>query len=201
MTGCEALVGLALFACVARDPACLPPEQRPMLDTLAAIAEQESGFKPWAIRDETANQSIFPPTRALAERIAAERLAQGHVLGGGWFQITHARNWTRHGLTVANVFDPCTNLRAGARHFADDLQAAAIQRYNSGRTDGAPRYAASVLARTARLGPALQMQPAQQPQVAARVPNPCPGAPPAWDAWGTARHVAACARRAPSSKD
>ena len=52
MTGCEALAGAALFACLARDPVCLPDEHRHLYDDLAAIAEQESGHNPRAIRDE-----------------------------------------------------------------------------------------------------------------------------------------------------
>jgi type IV secretion system protein VirB1 len=128
MTGCEALAGLALFACVARDPACLPPEHAPLLATLAAIAEQESGFRPFAIRDEATGESLFPATQAEAVRIAAARDIRGHTLGLGWFQITHRANWRRHGLTIATALEPCANLRAGAAHYAADLHAAAGRR-------------------------------------------------------------------------
>lgn len=194
MLGCEGLIGAALFGCVASNPACLPIELRPLRPVLEAIASQESGFRPNALRDETANQSMFPATRAEAERIAAERLRKGAVVGAGWFQITHASNWARHGLDVKTAFDPCLNLRAGAAHFSGDLNAA-MQRYNSGRMNGAPGYAASVLARLSRVKPTETPPPAAQQNAApAQEATPCPAAPPAWDAWGTARHAAACGR-------
>jgi len=66
---------------------------------LAAIAEQKSGFRPYAIRDERTGESLFPATRAEAERIAFARWERGHTLGLGLFQITHEANWRRHGLT------------------------------------------------------------------------------------------------------
>lgn len=200
MIGCETLVGAALFACVARNPACLPVQHRPLHDVLSAMAEQESGFRPNAIRDETTGQSLFPATRAEAERLAGERLARKHTLGGGWFQITHARNWARHGLDVRTVFDPCLNMRAGAQHFSEDL-VAALTRYNRGTLTGPQDYATAVLARLPRLRAIYQTQPAQQASRAAGGPLPCPGAPPSWDAWGTARHAEACARRAAKTED
>lgn len=181
MTGCEALVGAALFACVARDPVCLPPQHRELFErvdlNIAAIAEQESGYSPFALRSETLKARVPTTSRADAEQKAAALLAQGHVLGAGWFQITHSSNWARHGLTVANAFDPCANLRAGAAHFAADIRNAALQRYNSGRINGAPAYAAQVERRNARLAgsrtaPGLPATPSAEPTPPA-VPDRC----------------------------
>ena len=148
MIECGALAGLALFTCLARNPACLPPQHRRFEPYLEAIAAQESGYRSNAIRDETLRQGMFPATRVEAERIAADRLARGHTIGGGWFQITHAANWRRHGLTVANAFDPCTNMRAGAEHFAADVMTAAIKAYN-GTGPAADAYAVAVRRRMA----------------------------------------------------
>lgn len=187
MPACSTLAGFALFACLARDPRCLPAEHAHLLPVLSGIAEQESGFRPFAIRDEATGESLFPATREAAVRIATERDARGHTLGLGWFQITHRRNWQRHGLTVATALEPCANMRAGAAHFAGDL-AAALSRYNSGNFNGAPSYAAKVAQRTARFvtgGPSAPPAPpaATQPESTSppesfdvwAIPAPAPG--------------------------
>ncbi|OYX02276.1 MAG: hypothetical protein B7Z14_03825 [Bosea sp. 32-68-6] len=138
MTGCEALVGLALFACIARDPSCLADEHRRLLPELAAVAERESAFQPFAIRDEATGESLFPATRPEAVAVAAARDAAGH-----------------HGLTVETALDPCKNMRAGAAHLAGNLRDAAFRLYNSGRLDGAQGYAAAVARRVGQHAAAL----------------------------------------------
>ncbi len=191
MTGCEAMVGLALFACLARNPACLPPEYARYRDDLAGIAEQESRFSPWAIRDETTKESIFPATRAEAVREVNRRIALKRTLGIGMFQVTGAANREFHNVTPIDLLNPCKAMRAGAAHFALDVRRSALSRYNSGSANGAPAYAASVMARVERLRPALSIL-----SVPARVvPTTCPGAPPRWDAWGSTRHAARCAEK------
>lgn len=171
---CATLAGAALFACLAADPACLPVEHRVHLGVLRAIAERESGFNPRAIRDERTGESLFPPTRDEAVRIATERDAAGRLLGLGWFQITGRPNWRRHGLTITSAFDPCTNMRAGAAHYAADWDRAAValQFYNSGRPDGAPGYAAAVMRRVAARGGEGAFS---RPVAPAPVPAPPPG--------------------------
>jgi hypothetical protein len=174
MTGCEALAGLALFACIARDPRCLPDEHRRLLPELTAVAERESGFRPFAIRDETTGESLFPATRTEAVAIAAARDAAGRTLGLGWFQITHRANWRRHSLTVETALDPCENMRAGAAHLAGNLRDAAFQLYNSGRVGGAPGYAAAVARRVPHLAAAVAAGGADRPPGAATAPVPPP---------------------------
>ena len=163
MTGCEALVSAALFACVARDPACLPDEHRDHLQVLTGIAAQESGFRPYAVRVEASRtqpaQSLFPATYGDAVRLAVEHDRAGRTLGLGLFQITHRSNWDRHFgpadtpeervAQIARALQPCANMAAGAAHFAADWHRAgiALQLYNSGRPNGAPGYAAGVLRR------------------------------------------------------
>lgn len=173
MTGCEAVAGLALFMCFGREPRCLPEAHRRLLPELAAVAEQESGFRPFAIRDEATGESFFPATRAEAVAIAAARDAAGHTLGLGWFQITHRANWRRHGLTVESALDPCDNMRAGAAHLAANLRDAAFQLYNSGRVGGAPGYAAAVARRVGSHAAALAVD--EMPRAIAPVPpSPLP---------------------------
>ena len=171
MSVCAALAGAALFACLADDPACLPVEHRKWRDDLRGIAEQESALRPHAIRDERTGESLFPATHAEAVRIATERDAQGRTLGLGLMQITHRSNWARHGLTIATALDPCASLRAGAAHYDRDVRAAAMSRYNSGRLDGAPGYAAAVMRRVAaRRGEGAFSRPV--------APAPVPAPPP-----------------------
>ncbi len=197
VTGCEAMVGLALFACLARNPACLPPEYARYRDDLAGIVEEESKWNPYAIRDETTNESLFPATRAEAVRQVNRRIATGNVLGLGLTQITGKANREFHGLTPIDLLNPCKALKAGARHYAGDMSAAAMRRYNGGNRGMAGlipasnAYAVRVTARVERLRPALSIL-----SVPTRVvPTACPGAPPRWDAWGSSRHAARCAEK------
>lgn len=164
---CAALLGIQLFTCLSGQPQCLPPPlilEFPLLrQDLAALAEQESGFNAWAIRDEMTGESLFPLSRAAADREVTWRDDAGHVLGVGMFQITGRANWRRHGLSRQDLTDPCQNMAAGAAHYADNLRSAARQLYNSGRTTGAPLYAAQVADRRARLAHLLDARPAPSP--------------------------------------
>ncbi len=173
MTGCEAMVGLALFACLARNPACLPVEYERYRDDLAGIAEQESRFSPWAIRDETTNESLFPATRADAVREVNRRIALNRKLGIGMFQLTGKSNREFHGVTPIDLLNPCKAMRTGAAHFALDVRRSSFSRYNSGSANGAPAYAASVMARVERLRPLLAVAYAETP-VPIVFPPPAP---------------------------
>lgn len=161
---CATLAGITLFDCLFSNPVCLPPQYAHAKPILRAIMQQESGGNPYALRDETTKQSLFPITRQAAESEARRRVAAGHTLGLGWFQITHQSNWIRHWgsveLALAQAFDPCSNLRVGAQHFAGDY-AAALSRYNSGSFTGAPGYANAVLRRIGQAAPDSQAQVAQ----------------------------------------
>lgn len=174
MSACFSLMGIALFKCLAADPACLPqrydtPKRR--ID-LAALAEQESGFRPWALRDEAAQESLFMLSRDTLKAEIKARLDKGHKLGVGLFQITGEDNWLRHGLTTyEKLTDPCANMAAAAEHYEDDITAAADQRYNSGRTNGAPAYAASMAQRRLRLANIL-LAPPPDTQSAPQMPLP-----------------------------
>lgn len=168
MTGCEALVGAALFACLARDPDCLPPAMVPFVDDLRGIAEQETGLRPYAVRDESTHEGKFFASYGEAVRFATERDALGHKLGIGLFQITGRANWQAHGLTIATGLQPCANMRAGAEHYAGNIRTAALQLYNSGSINGAPGYAASVVRRIGGVAPdtgpmSAPIQPIRRP--------------------------------------
>lgn len=173
---CAALSGLALLRCLAADPACLPPEHRPLLPVLVSMSGRESGHRDWALRDETTGESLFFRSREEAVAAALARRARGHVLGYGRFQITREANLRRHGLTPETAFDPCRNLRAAAAHLA-----AGIKGYN-GSGPAADRYAASVIARVRDGDTDAAPVPAPDPAT----PSAPACAAPSWDAWAQA---------------
>ena len=173
---------------------------------VAAVARQESGFHPYAIRDETTDRSHYPATREAAEALAARLTAQGHLLGVGLMQLTPPANF---GLSIAEAFDPCKNMKAGAEllaaNFKLEWQALmrALSRYNSGSPTRAEAYAKRVVAqaqRNARM-PSLVLHPlpnlpavsASSPQRYAQ-PAPKPPCAPTWDVWAVCRQPEAPAK-------
>ena len=175
---------LAAVAALVVDPACgavradTPAGERFARHVVATI-RQESGGHPFAIRDETAGESLFPPTLADAVRIATERDAAGRVMGLGLGQITGRANWRRHGLTIADAFDPCRAVAAAARHLAGDVRhvlALSSRRYNTGSVERGEGYARSVAALEAAL-PADLTAPRSLPVAAP--PPPAEPSPPA----------------------
>jgi len=126
--------------------------------TMAAVVSVESGGWPLTIHDNTADHSYTFKTRSDAELTARRLLGAGHNLDVGLAQINSA-NFAGLGLDAARLFDPCTNLRAGAsilqrayasaaRHFGPGQAALrfALSAYNSGSLYAAPHYARRVAA-------------------------------------------------------
>jgi type IV secretion system protein VirB1 len=126
--------------------------------TMAAVVSVESGGWPLTIHDNTSNRSYTFPDRRQAESTAQALLGAGHNLDLGLAQI-NSSNLTGLGLNYAQVFDPCTNLRAGAtilkraylsaaRRFGGGQAALrfALSAYNSGSLFAAPQYARRVVA-------------------------------------------------------
>jgi type IV secretion system protein VirB1 len=81
--------------------------------TLLAFAYHESRLRPFAIHDNTIDESVFPASAAKAASLARVRLAHGHSLDLGIMQVNSA-NLARTGLTVTTAFDAGESLRAGA---------------------------------------------------------------------------------------
>ena len=123
------------------------------LVTLRAIARAESAFRPYALsldypqrtaREQGLSQGgIFlarQPRDAAEARTWAHWLVQhGHSVSIGLMQIStrHARDLN---LTADQLFDPCTNLRAGAQILKAAYQQAAAVR---GKGQDALRHALS----------------------------------------------------------
>jgi type IV secretion system protein VirB1 len=116
--------------------------------TLQAIIRVESGSRPLAINVNHL-PSQPPPARdaATAGAVASHWISLGYSVDLGLMQV-NSRNLSALGYTVSQMFDPCTNVRAGAAILtADYLSAratrpdpqialqAALSDYNSGTFD------------------------------------------------------------------
>jgi len=83
--------------------------------TLAAIAEVESGFDSLAIGVNGPQPiRLRPASPAQASAIAGRLIAQGASVDLGLAQI-NSKNLQALGLTAADLFDPCRNLAASAQ--------------------------------------------------------------------------------------
>jgi len=111
--------------------------------TMTAIIQVESERDPYRIGVNSGGSLLRQPGNA-ADAIATARslMRKGANFDAGLMQINSA-NFARLGVTPETVFDPCTNLRAGARLLADnygrarlsghvDPLRAALSEYNTG---------------------------------------------------------------------
>ncbi len=132
--------------------------------TLAAIVQVESGGWPWAINDNTTKESRDLADYRTAVAVATDLLARGHNVDLGLAQI-NSGNLRGLGLNVAQAFQPCENLAAGARiltrafvgaeeHFGPRLAHAnprfllpyALSAYNTGSMFAGASYVRKVVA-------------------------------------------------------
>lgn len=153
-------------------------------ETLAAIVQTESRMNPIAINvNGVGGGTIRVRTKAEAIAKARDLMRAGRSFDAGIAQINN-RNWEWLGVNVETVFDPCQNIKAQANLLTS------YSRYNTGSPTRGLQYAARVQANRS-----VVRQQTNVRSVPARVVRTtCPGAPPRWDAWGTARHVARCAQ-------
>jgi soluble lytic murein transglycosylase-like protein len=107
------------------------------------------------------HQVVRSSTAAEATAKARALLAQGRSIDLGLMQL-NAR-FLPDNITIADTFEPCRNVAAGSRHFADDVDAVLRQasaRYNCGKLDCGHAYAAAVEQRVMGTG-AIKAQPMQ----------------------------------------
>lgn len=144
------MIGLDLIA------ACAPQVAPP---TIAAIIQVESGGNPLAIGINGPLKLPYRPANISdAARLARAVMQAGYSVDLGLMQI-NSRNLPGLGLTVEEVFDPCTNLRAGASILTrgylgatrrwgpgQDALKAALSAYNTGNYEAGFRngYVAKV---------------------------------------------------------
>ena len=93
--------------------------------TLQAIARVESGGNPLALNvNGVRAQPPAAKDAREAARVAESYIARGYSVDIGLMQV-NSRNLTALGITVEQVLDPCTNVRAAAAILTADYAAAA----------------------------------------------------------------------------
>jgi type IV secretion system protein VirB1 len=102
--------------------------------TLEALAKTESALDPWALHDNATNRTELPASLPAALARAQRWIGRGDSVDLGLMQIDSA-NLARLGLSIANAFDACRSIEAGAHILEEDYRAAArdtLSRYNTG---------------------------------------------------------------------
>lgn len=178
------------------------------VDTLAAIARAESSFHSGAINDNSSGRRYFPKTRSEAVALATALIAKRHSLDLGLMQV-NSTNLRRLKLSVADAFDPCSNIAAGARILVGFYQPPAgradpqpsllraLSGYNTGSHVRGFRngYVAKVQAAAAQVVPAIRVggggpvASSAQPEAAEALPLPAAPPepdPPSWDVYAQA---------------
>lgn len=107
--------------------------------TMAAVIKQESGGRPWVIYNNTTKKSATFDSKGAAVSTAMAAIEHGDSVDMGLAQI-NSRNLPVLGLSVDQVFDPCTNIAAGAAILTAGFQrsgslSGALSTYNTGRPD------------------------------------------------------------------
>ena len=108
---------------------------------VSAIAHTESDFNPYAIG--VVKGAIKQPTNYV-DAVKAVRLLrkQGRNFSVGLMQVNKV-NFQTYNMNERNMFDPCTNLRAGSSIFANCLKRAESKYGNKHSYDGKVRLAMS----------------------------------------------------------
>lgn len=94
--------------------------------TIMAIIRTESSGNPWAINDNTARLVRQPATKEEAVATAKDLIGQGHSVDMGLGQV-NSKNLAALGLSVEQVFEPCTNVAASAAILTAGYQRAVKQ--------------------------------------------------------------------------
>lgn len=184
-------MALSLAAALALATQCAPaiaPE------TLLSVVQVESRFEPLAIGVNGSPRIAMSPT-SVEEAVgkAAALIAAGRNIDLGLAQI-NSKNLSWLGLSLQEVFDPCTNLTAAARILKDGYARGEAQRvgeqaalrtalsyYNTGHPARglANGYVGKVTAAAGRLVPALGA-PGMGPEASRVAETPAA----AWDVFG-----------------
>lgn len=192
---------LDLTAFMAMAAHCAPSVH---VETLAAIAQAESGFHSGAVSDNTDKRHYHARHRDEAIALATNLImGQRHSVDLGLMQINSA-NLTNLGMTIDDAFDPCKNLAAGARILATAYRPEpddgteqggllrALSRYNTGHPTRGLRngYAVRVQSAAEQVVPAIRLRSSalgvdeKREAVARPVSRPAP-----WDVFGQARYT------------
>lgn len=133
-------------------------------DTMRAIVAVESHGYSYAISDNTSGVAycvpgarVYPCSREQANAIAATATAHGHSIDVGLSQV-NSGNFRSYKVTVADMLEPCANLRIGStilanayrnstENFSDPRKALlhAIMAYNTGSLYAGVSYVQAVV--------------------------------------------------------
>lgn len=117
----------AIFTGVCRAQGCVEacaPEVAPQ--TIEAVIGVESKGNPLAINVNSKEKVFFPKprNRKQAIEIANRLIAAGYSVDCGLMQV-NSMHLSSGGVTIADLFDPCENVRVGAKILTRDYTAAA----------------------------------------------------------------------------
>lgn len=100
--------------------------------TMRAVVQHESGGHPWAVGNNTNGQRFFARTKEEAVSYVRQAIARGHSVDTGLAQFnTHnMRLPSFRGMSVEQLFDPCTSVKIGA-HILDDCWRIAQREFGS----------------------------------------------------------------------
>ena len=129
--------------------------------TMAAIIKQESGGRPWVINNNSTKKSSFFDSMAEAVGAARAAIDNGESIDMGLAQI-NSKNLKNLGIAVDQIFDPCTNIAAGAKILeygfkeTGSLQGA-LSMYNTGKVNSkiGSEYAKKVFSQAGVTVPAI----------------------------------------------
>lgn len=187
-------MALSLAAALALAAQCAPTVAP---ETLLSVVQVESRFEPLAIGVNGLPRVTVAPTSvddAVAR--AGELIAAGRSIDLGLAQI-NSKNLAWLGLSLREVFEPCTNLQAAARVLQDGYGRSDAERvgeqaalrttlsyYNTGHPSRGVGngYVGKVEAAAGRIVPAIGGQHTPSPQLAPPAPPENP--PLAWDVFG-----------------
>lgn len=94
-------------------------------DTMAAVVRVESRGEPLALNvNKLSRQPAKPRSVEEAAATARRYIARGHSVDLGLAQI-NSKNLRALGLSIEQVLDPCSNLRAGGRILSEAYRRAA----------------------------------------------------------------------------
>lgn len=174
------------------------------VETLAAIAQAESGFHSGAVSDNTDKRHYHARNRDEAIALATNLIVgQRHSVDLGLMQINSA-NLANLGMTIDDAFDPCKNLAAGARILAIAYRSSnedeseqtgllhALSRYNTGHPTRGLRngYVVRVQSAAEQVVPAIRLRSSALGADEKREAIAQPVSRPAsWDVFGQARYT------------
>lgn len=96
-------------------------------DMVFDIVSTESGFNEFAVNVNGDFQYDKPDSLLSALDLASRALAQGFSVDLGLMQV-NSNNLSRYGVSITEVFDPCTNLSIGSSILYENYQRA-VRRY------------------------------------------------------------------------